>query len=119
VILAAVQAAQCDGARVVPSVARGFPQARVDPGSHAQPFVFRQLRLYRRHGAIAQLHRHVAPESPVGLQILGGRSLQEIDAILRVRGIVAPCAILHQHRANRLGKIVAGRLLRQTACGKR
>ena len=85
-ILAPIQAPQRDRAREIAHGAGGLAQPVIDPRGDAQAVVFGQLRLHRRHGAVAQLRGHVAPEAAIALDILRRIRLQEIDAVPAVAG---------------------------------
>ena len=107
VILAAVEAAQGDRSGEVTDGAGGLAEAVIDPGGDAQAFLFGELGFDRRHGAIAQLGGDVAPESAIGLDVLGGIGFEEIDAIPGIGGVVAGGAVLRQDRTDGFGELVA------------
>ena len=108
VVFAAIEAAQGDGAGEVSDGAGGLAQAVVDPGGDAQAVVFGELGFHRRHGAVAQLGGDVAPQSAIGLDVLGGVRFEEIDAVSGIGRVVAGGAVLRQDGTDGFGELVFG-----------
>ena len=107
--LPAVQPARRHKTGVVASGAARVPQPGFNPIGHGQPVRFGQRRPARRHRAVPQLRRHIAPQRPLRLDACRRRRLQKVQPVPRIGRIVALRTVGLQHRPHLLGELIGER----------